>query len=792
MRWYSIICGMALLLSACGGGSGESGSNGASVPPAQSAAGILDIQGGAISSATGIKLSVPPGAVSQPLAIYVKPVAEVAVPTLPSGMAKVGSIYSMEPHGTQFATPVTIHVPFDPGTLPLGSTPALFKAQPGGTFVEITPVTVQGKELIAQVSSFSFFTAMAKPAPANRPPLAQLTPPTGTLLAGQSLAFSSAGSNDPENALKRLLWNFGDGSSVQSQTLPGLISHRFNEAGLYTVTLTAEDEQGRTQTVTTQVNIGATANTPPVVVLASSDTSTVVGKSIAFSSSGTADPDGSVVRYDWDLGDGTLLTRTSQEAVSHRYDSVGRKVIRLTAVDDRGASSTATLEIQVRLNAAPLAGIDISGTRQVNQDLTFLPTGSLDTDGTIARYDWDFGDGLSASQTGSPSPLVHRFSTPGTYTVGLTVTDNDGASSVAQQSLTITSQPPANKSPNAQFSATLSSPTLGQEIGFNPAASSDPDGRIVSYLWSFGDGTSATSSTPDIQWRSYGTSGIATVRLTVTDDRGATNAYTLRITIQSFAPNGVLNDTGIHWCSNLTGTAWINFAVCTAVNWAEKMWGSVQDAWFGRDAQALAGTLNKVGSGVAGFDFTRLGAEGQPLAVQTGTWSDNGSPATGTRWDCVRDNTTGLVWEAKRNDPAHLRHYLHQFTWYDSKGTTNGGWAGQPSGGTCTGLADAGRCNIEAYRDAINRLLPGQALCGFRDWRIPTREELRNLAHTGASAAPAIDTAHFPNTFTGYHWSSSPDASDPGAAWGISYTLGDDFFDTKNAAYPVRLVRSGS
>lgn len=792
MRWRLVFSGMAVLLSACGGGGGESSSKGASVPTVQSATGILDSQGGAISSTTGVKLTVPPGAVSQPLAVYVKPVAEVSVPTLPSGMAKVGSIYSMEPHGTQFATPVTIHVPFDPSSLPAGASPALFKAQPGGTFVEITPVTVQDKELIAQVSSFSFFTAMAKPAPANRPPLAQLTPPTGTRLAGLSLAFSSAGSSDPENALKRLLWNFGDGSDVEVQTQPGSIAHRYVVAGQYTVTLTAEDMQGLTQTVTTQLSIGAVANTPPVVVLASNDTSTTVGKSISFSSAGTADPDGNVARYEWDLGDGTLLTRTGQEAVTHSYDSVGRKVIRLTAIDDRNASSTATLEIQVRLNAAPLAGLDVSGTRQVNQDLSFLPTGSLDTDGKIARYDWNFGDGLSVSQTGSPSPLFHRFTNPGTYTVSLTVTDNDGASSVAQQSLTIASQPPANKAPIARFSATLSSPITGQEIGFNPTASSDPDGQIVSYSWSFGDGASATSSTPDIQWRSYGTSGVATVRLTVTDDRGATNAYSLQITIQSFAPNGTLNDTGIHWCSNLTGTTWINNTLCTAVNWAEKLWGSVQDAWYGRDAQALAGSLSKVGSGVAGFDFTRLGADGQALAVQTGTWSDNGSPATGTRWDCVRDNTTGLIWEAKRNDPAHMRHYLHHFTWFDSKASTNGGWAGQPAGGSCTGLTDTGRCNTEAYRDAINRLQPGQALCGFRDWRIPTREELRNLAHTGASSAPAIDTAHFPNTYTGYHWSSSPDASDPGSAWGISYTLGDDFFDTKNAAYPVRLVRSGS
>jgi YD repeat-containing protein len=223
---------------------------------------------------------------------------------------------------------------------------------------------------------------------------------------------------------------------------------------------------------------------------------------------------------EWDLGDGTLLTRQAIDTVSHTYDSAGRKVIRLAAVDDSGASSTATLEIQVRLNATPIAGLGVTGTPQVNQDLIFQPTGSMDADGVIVRYDWDFGDGQTTSRTSLGAPLTHRYATAGNYTVSLTVTDNDGAFSVAQQTLTVTSQPTPNKAPYAQFSASLSGPVTGQEVSFNPSASTDPDGQIIAYNWNFGDGTTATTPGPDVERRTYTTPGIATVRLTVTDDKG--------------------------------------------------------------------------------------------------------------------------------------------------------------------------------------------------------------------------------------------------------------------------------
>lgn len=268
----------------------------------------------------------------------------------------------------------------------------------------------------------------------------------------------------------------------------------------------------------------------------------------------------------------------------------------------------------------------------------------------------------------------------------------------------------------------------------------------------------------------------------------------------TYTPTGTLNDTGIDWCSEniTTPSTWVNNAVCSGVNWAGNLWGHQQDAFSGRDAQARAGTLSKVGGGMAGFDFTKLGADGKPLAIQNGSWThdssgkDNGSEAAGTRWDCVGDNTTGLVWEVKRNDATHLRHLSHTYSWYNPDNANNGGSVGHEVGtsAVCTGVTDTAKCNTQSIVTAVNALPAGQALCGLHDWRMPTVDELYTLAHTGVSG-PAIDSSYFPNTVSAGYWSSSPISLNAGGAWLVNFFYGFDGNASKGSAFRVRLVRSG-
>jgi PKD repeat protein len=125
-------------------------------------------------------------------------------------------------------------------------------------------------------------------------------------------------------------------------------------------------------------------------------------------------------------------------------------------------------------NVGPTA--TFTATPGAGRTMLFDASASSDSDGTIASYDWVFGDG--GTDTG-PNP-THTYATGGTYGVTLTVTDNDGASSTDSHTVTVNS---VNASPLANFTYTSSA----LAVSFDGRASSDPDGTITKYAWNFGD-----------------------------------------------------------------------------------------------------------------------------------------------------------------------------------------------------------------------------------------------------------------------------------------------------------------
>ena len=222
-----------------------------------------------------------------------------------------------------------------------------------------------------------------------------------------------------------------------------------------------------------------------------------------------------------------------------------------------------------------------------------------------------------------------------------------------------------------------------------------------------------------------------------------------------------LNDTGITQCADNSS----NNVACNNANFPR------QDAETGRDAQS---GLGKAGAGPAGFDFTKLDSTGQPLA--------DDAPS----WDCVRDNVTGLVWEVKTDDNG-LRDKDWTYTWYNPDSATNGGNAGSTGSNTCGGFL-SNQCNTLAYAAAVNALTP--KLCGFSDWRMPTREELRTIVNS-ATFNPAIATSYFPRTVSNAYWSASPSAPVAGGAWYVYFYNGNDGAYYEGYDYAVRLVRGG-
>jgi PKD repeat protein len=140
----------------------------------------------------------------------------------------------------------------------------------------------------------------------------------------------------------------------------------------------------------------------------------------------------------------------------------------------------------------------------------FDGSASFDPDGTIRRYYWTFGDG----ETAVGKRPTHTYAAPGTYEVKLTVTDDGGRIDSHTFSVTATTQPPT-----AAFLIDCTYRTCR----FDASGSTDADGTIVSYVWSFGNGAVGNGVSPEY---TYGAPGTYSVTLTVTDNHGASGQKT--------------------------------------------------------------------------------------------------------------------------------------------------------------------------------------------------------------------------------------------------------------------------
>jgi sugar lactone lactonase YvrE len=143
---------VTVVVCACGGGSQPA-------PQGPGSASGIGPSGGMASEASGAQVVIPSGALSSTTPIAVTRTSTGA-PALPAGVTTLGPMFAFTPHGTSFAVPVTITVPFDPSSVPAGKTPKLFKTNATQSgWQEVPGATVQGSTITGQVSGFSFAVA---------------------------------------------------------------------------------------------------------------------------------------------------------------------------------------------------------------------------------------------------------------------------------------------------------------------------------------------------------------------------------------------------------------------------------------------------------------------------------------------------------------------------------------------------------------------------------------------------------------------------------------------------------
>jgi hypothetical protein len=160
--------------------------------------------------------------------------------------------------------------------------------------------------------------------------------------------------------------------------------------------------------------------------------------------------------------------------------------------------------------------------------VTLDASGSRDPDGTVVQYRWDVdGNGVVDLTTATPV-LTHTYTT-GRWSPSVTSVDNLGVPSAPATAGVLVDNPPTARATVPRRAG------FGQPVRFDGSASSDPDGSIASWVWSFGDGTSGTGAVATHTFAAPPRdrqAQMVTWRLTVTDNLGRSSslAGTIKLT----------------------------------------------------------------------------------------------------------------------------------------------------------------------------------------------------------------------------------------------------------------------
>ncbi len=393
---------------------------------------------------------------------------------------------------------------------------------------------------------------------------------------------------------------------------------------------------------------GAPANQPPVADFSSS----VTNLAVSFSSAGSTDRDGTIASRAWDFGDGATSTQVNP---NHTYAAAGTFPVKLTVTDDQGASASVTKDVTVSEapNQAPTATFTATPTAL---DLSVDASVSEDPDGTVASYAWNWGD---STPSGNGVTASHTYASGGTYTVTLTVTDDDGATDQTTRSVTVT-QP-----------------------GSPSVVVSDQFGRSVASGWGSADtGGAWTTTGPANRWSVAGGQGVYTAPAAGRGNKAFLDGVSVRDLEGGIdvSMDKAVTGSGILWTQIVRRDGDTYYQFVTRI----QSGGDVR-AWISRVVSGseteIADRITVPGGPLALGDRLRIkfAATGAaPTALQLKVWKIGSAEPTG--WSTsASDSTTGL------QDAGSVGLYTYLFgsatnapveTRFDNFGITSGGGGG--------------------------------------------------------------------------------------------------------------------
>jgi ribosomal protein L14 len=397
----------------------------------------------------------------------------------------------------------------------------------------------------------------------NQPPTANAGSNITLTLPVNSTTLTGSGT-DPNGTIVSYAWTRISGPTTftlgapnaASTTLTGLVQ------GTYVFRLTVTDNGGASATDDITVTVNPAANVPPTANAGNNITLTLPTNSTTLNGSG-ADADGTIASYAWTRVSGpTTFTFGTANAASTTLTGLvqGTYVFRLTVTDNSGATGVddVTVTVNPAANIPPTAnaGSNIVITLPVNS--TNLNGTATDPDGTIASYAWTRISGPTTFTLGTANAASTTLTglVQGTYVFRLTVTDNSGATSTDDVTVTVNAAAPTNILPiaNAGVNIVINLPVNSTTLN---GSGTDADGTIASYAWSHVSGpttytivspaTASTALTGLVQ-------GVYVFTLTVTDNGGATDVDNVTVTVNAATNQAPAANAG----NNITITLPVN------------------------------------------------------------------------------------------------------------------------------------------------------------------------------------------------------------------------------------------
>lgn len=395
----------------------------------------------------------------------------------------------------------------------------------------------------------------------NAPPV----PVPSADCVGLVCALSGAGSTDADGAIQRYRWDFGDGQTFDGASVPTTL-HTYASAGTYTVTLSVTDDRGSTVSGQRQVSVAPAAETIGFVGQA---TSNVNSSTHQVTVPSAVQPGDTMLLF---FSQNTQTARTGPSGVTGwtQLDSIAGGSARTTVwskvaeAGDSGSPTRVTLATSAKGNMVlaayrGAAGVSAFGSRTdpASSAVRLTPTVPVATNRSWAVSYWMHGDAATSTLV-PPSGVTVRSN--GSQTGGGRVTGlladsgamvptlpygglsaTAAAASTTNTTWTLVLSPapdaPVDQPPVADLAVSC---TL-LDCVFDGSGSSDAEGAVVSYLWDFGDGATASGSSPTVA-HSYAAAGVFSATLTVTDSAGLSASAAASVSVSTGDPEPALID----------------------------------------------------------------------------------------------------------------------------------------------------------------------------------------------------------------------------------------------------------